>query len=360
MAPSSTNTQGESTPPHDTRLGDDMNTDQSTATTVATPADATARPQGGGKSSLRTMLRYGVFAVFVGMLLTFSILKPAVFLQMDTLRAILVDAAVLGIVAAALTLVLAVGEFDLSFGNVAGVAGAVAVYTVATLDLGVIPAILVAVAVGLLTGAANGLIVAYGKVPALIATLAVGSMVIGLERALMKDETVYEGIPNSYAALTSNEIFGLPWIVIISFIVVIVLSIVASFTVFGRRIYASGGSEEAARIAGIRTLKVRLLTFVVMGAVAAFAGILLTSQSASYYPSSGVSLLLPAYAACFLGWSAAGANRFYPGYTYFGVIFMATLTTGLIILQVPSWVTDFVQGAVLVAAVLIARAARKR
>ncbi|CDX58802.1 putative Ribose transport system permease protein RbsC [Mesorhizobium plurifarium] len=314
----------------------------------------------GAERTMQFLLRYGVFAVFVIMLLIFSVLRPGTFLQIDTLRAILVDAAVLGVVASALTLVLAIGEFDLSFGNVAGVAGAIAVYSMYMLGLPVPIAILLALLAGLAAGAISGMIVAYGKVPALIATLAVGSMALGLERAIMNDNTVYDGIPPGYVALTETSFAGVPLIVIISILAVIALSLVSSFTVFGRRIYAIGGSDEAARIAGIRTKQVRWLTFVVMGLTAAFAGILLTSQAGSYYPNSGVGLLLPAFAACFLGWSAAGANRFYPAYTYFGVLFMGTLSTGLIMLQVPSWVDNFVQGAVLVSAVLVARAARTR
>ncbi len=309
---------------------------------------------------MQFLLRYGVFAVFVLMLVIFSVLRPGAFLQIDTLRAILVDAAVLGVVASALTLVLAIGEFDLSFGSVAGVAGAVAVYSMYMLGLPVPVAILLALAAGLFAGCVSGWIVAHGKVPALIATLAVGSMALGLERAVMNDNTIYDGIPTGYIALTETSVAGLPLIVIISILVVVALSLISSFTVLGRRIYAIGGSEEAARIAGIRTKQVRWLTFILMGGTAAFAGVLLTSQAGSYYPNSGVGLLLPAFAACFLGWSAAGANRFYPAYTYFGVLFMGTLSTGLIMIQVPSWVDNFVQGAVLASAVLVARAARTR
>lgn len=329
-----------------------------------TPAPATgaggAKVRKGAERTMQFLLRYGVFAVFVLMLVIFSVLRPGAFLQIDTLRAILVDAAVLGVVASALTLVLAIGEFDLSFGNVAGVAGAIAVYGMYMLGLPVAVAILLALVAGLAAGGVSGWIVAYGKVPALIATLAVGSMALGLERAIMNDNTIYDGIPPGYIALTETTLAGVPLIVIISILVVITLSLIASFTVFGRRIYAIGGSDEAARVAGIRTRRVRWLTFVLMGAIAAFAGVLLTSQAGSYYPNSGVGLLLPAFAACFLGWSAAGANRFYPAYTYFGVLFMGTLSTGLIMLQVPSWVDNFVQGAVLVSAVLVARAARTR
>lgn len=294
------------------------------------------------------------------MLIVFSALKPDVFLSVDTLKAILVNAAVLSVVASALTLVLAIGEFDLSFGSVAGVAGGVAIYLMSSMGVNVFIAVVLAIVVGMIAGLANGVVVAYGKVPALIATLAVGSIALGLERALMNDNTVYTGIPSSYTAIAGTPIAGVPMIVIISIVVVIALSLLASFTVFGRRVYATGGSDEAARIAGIRTKRVRVVTFIIMGAAAGLAGILLTSQAASYYPNSGGGLLLPAFAACFLGWSAAGANRFYPAYTYFGVLFMGTLSSGLIILQVPSWVTDFVQGLVLVSAVLVARASRSR
>ena len=314
----------------------------------------------GAEQTMQFLLRYGVFAVFVIMLIIFSVLRPAAFLQIGTLRAILVDAAVLGVMASALTLVLAIGEFDLSFGNVAGVAGAVAIYAMYKLGLPLPVAIALALISGLAAGTVSGWIVTHGKVPALIATLAVGSMALGLERSVMNDNTIYDGIPPGYIALTETSVAGVPLIVIISLLVVTALSLIASFTVLGRRIYAIGGSEEAARIAGIRTRRVRWLTFILMGLTAAFAGVLLTSQAGSYYPNSGVGLLLPAFAACFLGWSAAGANRFYPAYTYFGVLFMGTLSTGLIMLQVPSWVDNFVQGAVLVSAVLVARAARAK
>ncbi|OWY10356.1 hypothetical protein B6V72_17220 [Thioclava sp. F34-6] len=309
--------------------------------------------------SLGFMMRYGVFAVFVLMVIAFSVLRPGVFLQMGTLQAILADAAVLGVVAAALTLVIAIGEFDLSFGNIAGLAGAVAVFGLKEMGLPVPISILLALGAGVLFGLLNGITVAFGRVPALIATLAVGSMALGLERSIWDDKTIYDGIPSAFIGIAGTKVLGFPSLVVISILIVLALSLMSSFTVFGRRIYAVGGSDEAARIAGIRTNRVRVLTFVLMGVVAAFAGILLSSQAASYYPRSGTSLLLPAFAACFLGWSAAGASRFYPAYTYFGVIFMGTLSTGLIILQVPSWVEDLIQGAVLVSAVLLARAARK-
>jgi len=306
-----------------------------------------------------SVLRYAVFAAFVLMVAVFVALKPNEFAQLSTLRSILDDAAVMAVAAAGLTVVLAVGEFDLSFGSIAGFAGAVAVYAMVTLGVPVVPALGLALLAALLAGGVNGALVAYAGVPALIGTLAVGSVVLGVERALMNDLTVYDGIPRRFLAITENELLGLPLTVYLSLVVVAVVGIFLSFTVPGRRIYATGSGEPAARISGIRTRRVRLLAFAIGALCAAIAGVLLMSRGASYYPNAGTGLLLPAYSACFLGWSAASSGRFHPVYTYFGVIFMGTMSTGLIMLEVASWVTDLVQGLVLGIAVLVASSMRR-
>lgn len=306
-------------------------------------------------AAVGSALRYAVFAAFLVMVAVFVALRPDEFAQLSTIRAILDDAAVLAVAAAGLTVVLAVGEFDLSFGSVAGFAGAIAVYAMVTLDVPVVPAIGIALVAGVLAGGLNGGLVAYGRVPALIGTLAVGSVVLGLERALMDDRTVYDGIPRGFLAITERELLGLPLTIYVSLAVVAAVGVLLSFTVAGRRIYATGSGEDAARISGIRTRRVRLLAFAVGALCAAIAGVLLMSRGASYYPNAGSGLLLQAYSACFLGWSAAASGRFHPVHTYFGVLFIGTLSTGLIMLQVASWVTDLVHGLVLGVAVLVAR-----
>lgn len=309
--------------------------------------------------ALAGVLRYAVFAAFVLMVAVFVALRPEQFAQLSTVRSILDDAAVLAVAASGLTVVLAVGEFDLSFGSIAGFAGAVAVYAMVTLGVPIVPALVLGLIAGLLAGGVNGALVAYGNVPALIGTLAVGSVVLGAERALMDDKTVYDGIPPGFLAITESELLGLPLTIWISLAVVAAVSVFLGFTVPGRRIHQTGSGEQAARISGIRTRRVRLLAFAIGAGCAAIAGVLLMSRGASYYPSAGVGLLLPAYSACFLGWSAASSGRFDPVHTYFGVIFMGTMATGLIMLQVASWVTDLVQGLVLGLAVLVARSVRR-
>ena len=300
-------------------------------------------------------LRYGVFVVFVLMILVFGLLRPDSFLQTSTFWSLLENAAILAVVASGLSVVLAAGEFDLSFGSVASLGGAVAVFSMSSHDAGAVEAIIVALLVGLVWGSFIGLLVAYGRVPALIGTLAAGTIALGVERAMMDDKTVYEGITKGYVNIAFGNWIFIPSVVLISILVVLAVGLLMSFTAFGRWIYAIGGNEEAERIAGIRTRRTRLLAFALVAVCAGIAGILLTARAGSYYPSAGTGLLLPAYAACFLGWSASPGGRFHPIYTYFGVLFMGVLSTGLIMLQVPSYVDDLVQGVVLATAVLIAR-----
>lgn len=308
----------------------------------------------------RSWLRYGVFAVFVLMIGVFGLLLPDVFLQVSTLRSVLANAAVLAVVASGLSVVLAAGEFDLSFGAVASLCGGVAVFAMAYHDAGATVAVIAALVIGLLAGAVNGWLVAYGKVPALIATLAAASVALGLERLLMDDKTVYDGITPGYMNIAFGNPLYLQNATVISICVVLIVGFLMSFTAFGRWVYAIGGNEEAARIAGIRTRRTRTYAFMLMGVCAGVAGVILTSRASSYFPNSGTGIMLPAYAACFLGWSASPSGRFHPVYTYFGVLFMGVLSTGLIMLQVATWVTDLAQGLVLASAVLVASAARSR
>lgn len=303
----------------------------------------------------RRLRELAVILTFFALVLAFSFALPGRFPTFTNLRDILVDAVVLSTLAAGLTVVLALGEFDLSFAAVVGLSGAVAVEVMRSLGQGTGVAILCALCAGAAVGVANGLIVGYGRVPAFIGTLAMSSLATGAEEALMNDNTVYNGITHSYLRLTTAQLGSVPITIIYGVVLVTIVWIVMSYTVFGRRTYAVGNNEEAARIAGIRTKRVKLAAFVVLGICGGIAGVLVTSQGASYYANSGTPFLLPAYGAAFLGLSAIGGRRFHPVATVFGVIFTAALATGLTMLNAPPATTALSQGAILAVAVLIAR-----
>ncbi len=310
---------------------------------------------GATRTALRYLRRGGVAIVFVAMIVAFSVAQPDHFPTFNNTRSILFSAVALGILSVGLTVVLAIGQFDLSIGAVVGISGACAVLSMVNLHASTPLAILIGVLAGGTVGLFNGLIVAYGRVPAFIGTLAIGAMATGIERGLTLDNTIYQGVHDSYAALTRARFLSIPASVIIWVGALIVIWALLDLTVFGRRIHAIGANEEAARLAGVRTARVKLMAFVVLGLCGGLTGVIVTAQAFSYYPNSGTPLLLPAYAAAFLGSSVIGGARFHPVATVFGVLFTSILQTGLIMVDFPSWSTDLLQGVVLAFAVLLAR-----
>jgi ribose transport system permease protein len=328
---------------------------------VATPAAGAGAGRGGGPAAaaLGAVRKYSVFGVFVIMVIVFAAEQPGRFLTGNNIQVMLADSVVLSLAAVGLTIVLALGQFDLSFAAVIGLSGAVAIFAMHSMHQSAGVAILLALAVGAAVGIANGAIVSFGRVPALIGTLAVSSAATGVEEAIMHQNTVSSGISQSYLNLTTKHVIGLPAHVVLLFVVIIVLWFTMSLTTVGRRIYAVGSGEEAARLSAVRTSLVKFSGFVILGVVAAVAGVVTTSQAASYYPNSGTPYLLPAYAAAFLGFSALGSRRFHPLATYFGVIFTVVLSTGLTMLNAPPWATNLSEGIVLAAAVLLVRAGRR-
>ena len=307
------------------------------------------------RSELWTRLgRGGIVALFVLMLVTFSALKPENFPTFDNGKAILQQAAILAVLGAGLTVVLVIREFDLSFDANAALSGAVAVQLMTGASLPMAAGIAGGIATGALVGVANGAIVAYGRAPAFIGTLAVASVAAGVQSWFTGDKTTY-GVPESYIGLSTNSVAGVPLYIVISVGVVLAVWVLLKYTVFGRHAHAVGSNAAAAESAGVRTREVRFGAFVVLGALAGLAGVLITAQAGGSAPGNAAGLLLPVYTAAFLGASALGRGQFNSIATYFGVVFIGTLATGLTMLQQDAWVASVITGLVLVGAVLVAR-----
>lgn len=296
---------------------------------------------------------FGLIAAFVIMVLVFASIRGDVFSRWSTWQAILEQSAIPILVAVGLTMVLIVGEFDLSVGAVLGLGMGVAV---SLMSLGGVPwlvAMGIAVLISALIGLINGLLVTFARVNSFIATLAMGSIVGGVEARFTDQQTLSTNIPPEYRAFGAAYIGPMSLIFWIVIGIVVVLFIVARQTETGRYLYAIGSNAEAARLAGVKVRSLRLFGFVCAAATAGVAGTLLGAQASGYYPNAGPGYLLPAFAAAFLG-TAIGGGRFGVLATFFGVIFLQTLTTGLTVLNVAPWIVLVTQGAVLIAAVVLA------
>jgi len=243
-----------------------------------------------------------------------------------------------------------IGEFDLSVGFVVGLAAAAGVAAMSFHGWPWWVAVLMALGAGCVAGLANGVSVAILRIPSFIGTLAIGSIAAAIELAVTKT-SIFEGISPRYVEIATTTIFGMPLRPIIAAGVALLFLVILRTTVYGRHASSIGDNPAAARLAGVPATRVRVIAFMLTGLTAGLGGVFVTSSAGSYYPGLGTGYLLPAYAAAFLGLSLGGGLRFNVLGSYLGVLLLGMVTTGLTVMNQPSWIAALVQGLVLIAAV---------
>jgi ribose transport system permease protein len=320
------------------------------------PAASPAKARRSGREMAEVILaKYGVLIAFAVMIIVFSLARPESFPTWENAKSILTAAAPALVIAAGLTVVLVMQDFDLSFGAMIGLAAGAAVSLMANHGWDWHAALIAALVLGIAGGAVNGFLIAYLGGPSFIITLAMGTVFTGIEFALTSQKTIFAGVAEGYSKIGQNEFLGLNNMVWIALVFAVILWAMLDRTEVGRYMYAIGGNPEAARLAGIRTKFLRLSGFMVVGLSAAIVGILISSQSASYSPSPGLAFLLPAFAAAFLGSAVFRPGEFNIPGTVIGVLFLGVIQTGLTMLDLQTYVINLVQGGILISAVLISR-----
>jgi ribose transport system permease protein len=336
-----------------------------TTSTETQPGSGPERPELGPRAAggthagtpawLAFIQRFGAVLMLLIVIVVFSILSPDSFATKQNAVTILQQEAVLACLALGLLLPIAVGEFDLSVGYVLGFVAVVAAKLGGTTGLPGGAIIVACILIGLLIGTLNGILTAKFKIHSLIATLGVGFAVSGGTIGVSGGTTLFQGVSPIIPDLANTNILGLKSAVWIVFALAIALFVVLEFTPFGKRIYAVGGSERVARLAGVRTDAIKIAAFAIAGGMAAVAGILQLGQAGGATPSFGVNLLLPAFAAIFLGATAIKPGVFNVWGTIIAILLLAAGFTGLGLQGVPLWVEPIFDGAVLLIAVLVTR-----
>lgn len=298
--------------------------------------------------------KYGVIIALLALIVFFSAMRPETFPTSANLENILNQTAVLIVLSAGLTIVLALGDFDLSIGAVASIAGVLSGITMVRWGLPVPLAILGVIAVGGFIGLINGLFVARVRVSAFIATLAMGSIVTGLG-AGANEGALVQNLPKGFSDIARGHVGPISNLIVISFGTAAIIWFLMEKTVAGRQMAAIGESEEAARLAGVRVVALRIVGFVLTGALAAAAGLLLSAQSGTSSPDAASGLLLPAYAAAFLGASTLKPGEFHIVGTVIGVLLASVTVTGMTMIDLPFWLNSVVQGTILLIAISLAR-----
>ncbi|HEY8530626.1 MAG TPA: ribose ABC transporter permease [Limnochorda sp.] len=296
------------------------------------------------------MQRYGMFVILLLLCLVLGLLNERFFTTANLL-VVTRQAAINGLLAAGMTLVILTGGIDLSVGSVLALAGAVSAGTLAS--TGDLPlAILAALAVGTLLGLINGWFIAYPNLPPFIVTLATMAWARGLTlvytggRPILVRDAAYRFIGGGYLG-------PLPMPVVILLSTYLVLWIFLTRTRWGRLVYAVGGNEQACRLAGIPVPRVKVFVYTLSGFFAGLTGLVLTARLVSAQPTAGTGYELDAIAAVILGGTSLAGGRGSILGTLVGALIMGVLDNGLNLMNVSPFYQEVAKGLVILAAVLL-------
>ncbi|MFB6843079.1 ABC transporter permease [Streptomyces sp. NPDC056361] len=330
-------------------------------TLTSTPAPTVKGSGGDGRASRRPAFLAGIGGQnisLVGALLVVLVLFGVLndnYLSLSNMQVIAEAATITGLLAIVQTVVIICGGLDISVGSQVGVASVVSAMVFTTTGSGAVLGMAAAVGVGLLVGALNGVVIVYGRVNPTIATLAGLAAYKGLAQ-LLSDGRAQGYVLNDdlFVFLGRGKIAGLPVMVWILVVVAVTVHLLLKYTDIGRNLYAIGGNDTAARLAGISINKYLICVYTLIGAVAAVAGILLTARTGSGQPVSGSEgLELKAITAAALGGAALKGGKGGIGGTLLAVALLGCLENGLTVQGINTFWQNVAQGALLVIAVVI-------
>jgi ribose transport system permease protein len=297
-----------------------------------------------------------LWAVFI---IVFSVLAPATFPSMSTVHLLASTQAIAGMIALGLLVPMVTGQFDLSIGATANLAGICTTMVQLNDVMGPIPAVLLGVAVGAAVGFVNGFVVVRLKVDSFIATLGMGSI---LAAFLVIVTGNLEPLPvdsELFSALTQTEVLGFQLVFAYMLVLAVVVWWLVEHTPAGRYMRATGSNREAARLSGVAVDRWAWISLTASGAICGLAGVLFVSLTG---PSLGFgnSLLLPAFAAVFLGSTQLTPGRINVWGTVLAIFVLATGVQGLQLVSGVQWVAAMFNGVAVIAAVALAVGREKK
>ena len=312
--------------------------------------------------------RYGTLIGFLAVVLFFWISIPETFMSARNWLNISQQISMLAVVAFTMTIVMVMGDFDLSVGSMASLAGVTAAILFSQ-GYPVAAGVGAALFVGLLGGLLNGFLVSIIGILPFVATLGMLTVFSGLAFLVSSGKTIFgREIPQAFSGFARGGIdlnlFGdtaitLPYLTLLALLVFAVVWLLLEQTAFGRRLYAIGGNYEAARLAGVPVKALRLTAFALTGLGAAVGGLMYASRVASANPTQGSGLMLDAIAAVFLGMTMSEEGEPRVHATLIGVLILGVLDNGLTQMSVDSYIREILVGAIIIAAVAFSSFSRR-
>jgi ribose transport system permease protein len=261
-------------------------------------------------------------------------------------------------------IVVLTGGIDLSVGSVAAVGSVTCAIVLSKVFagqgfVGLILAIVIALAAGVLAGAIMGSLVAYFRMAPFVASLAMMTIARGAAYIITNGEPIRlsPSVPAqkflSDFGSKSVPLIKLPWPILIGLLVVIVFYLIIKYTKFGRLAIATGSNESAVRLAGIMVQKYKLAVYMISGFLSALAGIMITARSGVGVPISGTGLELDALAACVIGGASLSGGKGRIVNTIIGVLVLGLISNIMNLMSVPAYPQQIIKGLIIIVAVLL-------
>jgi ribose/xylose/arabinose/galactoside ABC-type transport system permease subunit len=291
--------------------------------------------------------------IIIALIVVATIVEPR-FFSTSNFQNISRQMAILAIVAVGQSFAIISGGFDLSVGSVLGLSGVVCAMTLQ--DHGLAVAILAGLGAGAAAGLVNGLVIAKLNVSPFVVTLGMYSAALGVALMLTDGIPIYfDELPHSFQVIGAGWVGPIPVPSLIALGALIVGGLILHRTVFGQYVFAIGGNEEAARLAGIRVQLIKVLVYVVVGLFVGSAAIVFTSRVEAGQPNAGAGFELESIAAVIIGGVHLGGGVGTIVNVFLGVLLLSLLSNALDLMNVSSYTQLVVQGAVIVAAVALDR-----
>jgi len=304
--------------------------------------------------------RYALVLIWIALAIVLSISSPDRFLQPITFSTIFGTQSVLVVLTLALILPLSIGDFDLSVANMMGMSATLMI--VLNGDKYGLPlwvALIASISAGLIVGAFNAFLVVKVGVDAIVATLGMATLLLGLSN-WVSGSIIQTGISKLLSSAVNSRVLGLPLSFWYAMAIAAILWYILSFRPLGRRIAFVGQNREMAKLSGVRVDRIRFFGFMGAGLLASLAGILESGLLGAFQASSATSYLLPTFAAAYLGTTVIVPGRFNPWGSVVAIFFLITGITGLNLLGLTGWIQDAFYGAALIIAVTLSTLVRRR
>jgi ribose transport system permease protein len=308
--------------------------------------------------NIRFLEKHGILLVLVVLVVFFSVTTDA-FLKTENLLNVTRQVAMLGISAVGMTLVILTAGIDLSVGSLMSLVNIACAILMVKAGIHPVAAVLISLVLSGLVGLANGLIITKIKIPPLITTLGMMTVLRGLSYVLCDGVPIW-GFPDGFRVLGQGYISIVPIPVIIMFLVFALGWVFLHKTAYGRYVYGIGGNEEASRLSGIRVQRIKCLVYILSGLLTGIAAIIMLSRLNTGQPKIGLGFELQVITAVVLGGvSIFGGQGRLVG-VLIGVMIMGVLSNGMIILDISEYYQQIIRGVVLLSAVAFDNWSTKR